>query len=528
MQPAGAGSAGTGEPPASACRLPWRVTAMRRLARQLPPARYRVAWEPGLRVPAADGSALITDHYLPVTGEACPTVLLRSPYGRGFPWDALYGVALAEQGFHVVIQSCRGTGGSAGTFSWCHHEGADGQAAVAWLRRQDWFNGSLGMAASYLGYTQWALAVQAPPELKATVVQVGMHRPYDAFYPGGVLALDSALIGGVGTAYWQRGMLRMAAASARLQVRHRRITRTLPLRRAFRTPSATGSRTCRRGSATPSPTTPYWRDIDLGPSLGKATAPTALVGGWYDILLDQTLAQYRALRASGRDVSLLIGPWTHTSMMNEGGTVVFGAALGWLRGHLCGTPAGPARHRCASMSAAPASGGTCRTGRRPRQAGPGTFTAAGASSPGPPGESPPTLLRYDPAHPTPSVGGQVLSRKAGPQEDKTLEARPDVLTFTSEPLAAPLEILGTARAELHLGVSDRHAHVFARLCDVDPEGHSRNICDGIRRLPLAFPGEGSAEVVMSPTAYRLPAGHRLRLQAQRGCLSPLRPQHRDR
>ena len=517
MQPAGAGSAGTGEPPASARRLPWRVTAMRRLARQLPPARYRVAWEPGLRVPAADGSALITDHYLPVTGEACPTVLLRSPYGRGFPWDALYGVALAEQGFHVVIQSCRGTGGSAGTFSWCHHEGADGQAAVAWLRRQDWFNGSLGMASpSYLGYTQWALAVQAPPELKATVVQVGMHRPYDAFYPGGVLALDSALIGGVGTAYWQRGMLRMAAASARLQVRHRRITRTLPLRRAFR--DAFGDRLpdMQAWLSYTEPDDPYWRDIDLGPSLGKATAPTALVGGWYDILLDQTLAQYRALRASGRDVSLLIGPWTHTSMMNEGGTVVFGAALGWLRGHLCGTPAGPGpapvrvyvggsgewRDLPDWPPPAPSQAWYLHGGRR--------------LSPGPPGESPPTLLRYDPAHPTPSVGGQVLSRKAGPQDNKTLEARPDVLTFTSEPLAAPLEILGTARAELHLGVSDRHAHVFTRLCDVDPEGHSRNICDGIRRLPLASPGEGSAEVVMSPTAYRLPAGHRLRLQLSGG------------
>ena len=166
MHPTGAGTVKTGELPASSRWLPWHVTAMRRLARQLPPARYRVAWEPGLRAPAADGSALITDHYLPVTGEACPAFLLRSPYGRGFPWDALYGVAFAEQGFHVVIQSCRGTGGSEGTFSWCHHEDAHGQAAVAWLRRQDWFNGRLGMVGpSYLGYTQWAPAKPQRPLL---------------------------------------------------------------------------------------------------------------------------------------------------------------------------------------------------------------------------------------------------------------------------------------------------------------------------------------------------------------------------
>ncbi len=517
MHPTTEGTSRGGEAPVSARPLPRHVTMMRRLARQLPRGRFKVAWEPALRVPADDGSTLLTDHYLPVTAEACPTVLLRSPYGRGFPWDALYGVAFAEQGFHVVIQSCRGTAGSGGTFRWCHDEGADGLAAVAWLRRQGWFNGMLGMVGpSYLGYTQLALAAEAPPELKAMVVQVGMHCPYDGFYPGGVFALETALIGGIGTAYWQRGMLRMMAAATRLQLRYRRTTRTLPLTDAFRKAFGAHLPDSLNWLSQSERGDPYWQQIDLSPALGRITVPTALVGGWYDILLDQTVAQYHALRANGQEIRLLIGPWTHTSMMNEGGTAVFGDSLGWLRRHLCADPptARPVPVRIHV--------GGCGEWRDlpdwpPPSPGQAWYLHGGGSlSPDPPGESPATPLRYDPVDPTPSVGGQVLSHRSGQQVNTALEARPDVLTFTGPPLAASLEILGAVQVDLQLDVSNRHAHVFARLCDVDPEGKSRNVCDGIRRLSLASPSQAGATVVMSPIAYRFAAGHRLRLQLSGG------------
>ena len=510
---------------------------MRRLARQLPAAMYPVAWEPGLRVPAADGTTLITDHYRPVTGESCPTLLLRSPYGRGFPFDALYGVAFAEQGFHVVIQSCRGTGGSAGTFRWCHDESADGLATVAWLRRRDWFNGSLGtVGPSYFGYTQLALAAQAPPELKAAVVQVGMHRPYDGFYPGGVFALETALIGGIGTVYWDRGLLRLMAASTRLQARYRRVTRSLPLIDAFTAIFGDRLPDARDWLTQTEPADPYWKEIDLGPGLDQITAATALIGGWYDILLDQTIAQYQALRANGTQATLLIGPWTHTSLMNEGGTVVFGDSLAWLRQHLADGP-GPGRPAPVRVYV----GGADQWRDLPDWPPPaapqawyldgdrlGTEPPATApSGTGPASEPAPTTFRYDPADPTPSVGGRLLSRRPGPRDNGPLEARPDVVTFTSLPLPEPLEIVGAVRAELHLRASGPGPHVFVRLCDVDPAGRSRNVCDGIRRLALpagggpadhAGPAEGAAPVIIEAgsAAYRLAAGHRLRLQVSGG------------
>ena len=81
----------------------------------------------------------------PAGGRPVPdTAHSRTPYGRGFPWDYVYGAQLAAQGFHVLIQSCRGTGGSGGVFDMYRHERADGQATVAWLRQQDWFRRGAG------------------------------------------------------------------------------------------------------------------------------------------------------------------------------------------------------------------------------------------------------------------------------------------------------------------------------------------------------------------------------------------------
>lgn len=271
-------------------------------------------------MPGAGAVTLLTDHYVPATEQARPTILVRTPYKRGFPWAHLYGLAFAEQGFHVLLQSCRGTGGSTGTFEPFRNEDADGHATVEWLRHQDWFSGQLGMiGASYLGYTQLALAADPPPELKAAVVQVGVHDPGAMIYPGGVFAFGNVLAATAGT-FSGQSLLRSARVVLRLQLRLRRISRTLPLRAA-----------CREAFGAPvpfvdqwldhdDPDDAYWRQgrVDLD-HFSRWQVPTALLGGWYDTALDQTLAQYAALRRNGCDVSLLIGPWSHTTAFGRGG-----------------------------------------------------------------------------------------------------------------------------------------------------------------------------------------------------------------
>jgi predicted acyl esterase len=124
---------------------------------RLPGTRYGYRVERNLPAPARDGAVLLTDHYAPVTSRPKGTVLLRTPYGRGFPGD-LEARVYADHGYHVVLQSCRGTFGSTGTFYPMANEADDAQDAVAWLRTQPWFDGRLATAGgSYVGWTQWAL-----------------------------------------------------------------------------------------------------------------------------------------------------------------------------------------------------------------------------------------------------------------------------------------------------------------------------------------------------------------------------------
>lgn len=154
---------------------PLSTRIARWIRRALPAPRFGVAYEPGLRTPMADGIDLGADHYFPTAGtlQDFPTVLVRTPHGRGSPWAALYGLGFAEQGFHVLLQSARGTADSGGVFRPWRDDGPDGRATIAWLRRQAWFDGRLGVVGpSTMDPVHWALAADPPPELKAMVMQV--------------------------------------------------------------------------------------------------------------------------------------------------------------------------------------------------------------------------------------------------------------------------------------------------------------------------------------------------------------------
>src|SRR5215472_327409 len=130
---------------------------------KLPPAEtHDVSVERNLRVPMRDGVTLLADYYAPRRSERKPTILIRSPYGRATFWGTLFGRPFAERGFQVLIQSCRGTFGSGGTFDPFRPEHDDGMDTVAWVREQEWFSGALvTMGASYLGMVQWAIAPYA-------------------------------------------------------------------------------------------------------------------------------------------------------------------------------------------------------------------------------------------------------------------------------------------------------------------------------------------------------------------------------
>jgi uncharacterized protein len=109
----------------------------------------------------------------------------------------------------------------------------------------------------------------------------------------------------------------------------------------------------------------------------------------------------------------------------------------------------------------------------------------------------------------------------GAVDNRPVEARSDVLVYTSAELRDPLELIGPAHADLRVTSSLDHTDLFVRLCDVHPDGRSINVCDGLQRfdpasITRAADGTFSAAVSMWPVGHRFAPGHRLRIQVSSG------------
>ncbi|GAB2618666.1 putative peptidase S15 [Paractinoplanes abujensis] len=440
----------------------------------------------------------MTDHYAPVTSEPCPTVLVRAPYVRsGFPFNLFFGVRFAEQGFHVVMQSSRGTGGSGGRFHTWRNETADGRATVEWLRKQRWFTGDLfTVGASYMTYTQAALAVDAPPEWRGAVMQVGVTDPHKFFWPGGAFALERSIVGGLSLVQGEVTAWGMLRGALRMRRRMSRATLGLPLLDAY--PSAIGGRRPALEEWLDHPEPEFWQDVDMTKVTAAMDVPTSLLTGWWDLAPSQVIEQYIAMRAAGRDVDLLIGPWTHTNYLERDWPEVFAQAMRRLRRE---PPAYQVRVHVGGVGEWRDLPAWPPPGARPLALPLDQLTAERGWS-----------FRYDPADPTPSIGGPLQSPTQGQVDNAPLERRADVLLFTGKPLEEPLTVMGPVRAELDASTTAASGDLFVRLCDVDPAGRSINICDGLTRITA-----GARHVVdLGHTAHVFRPGHRVRVQVSGG------------
>ena len=163
------------------------------LARIPPAETHDVAVQRDIEVATPDGTCLLTDRYWPRGNGGEPVIVMRSPYGRTAVW-ALAARLLAERGYQVILQSCRGTGGSGGEFDAYRNEAQDGLATLRWIELQPWFVGKVALAGpSYLGIVQWAVASEPPPSLRAMAVSISSARVRAFTYPGGTFSLDSTL-----------------------------------------------------------------------------------------------------------------------------------------------------------------------------------------------------------------------------------------------------------------------------------------------------------------------------------------------
>jgi putative CocE/NonD family hydrolase len=260
---------------------------------------------------------------------------------------------------------------------------------------------------------------------------------------------------------------------------------------------------------------PMWQEVEQAVDMARINAPVHLVGGWYDFFLRGLLNDYAALRAAGKEPYLTVGPWHHFS---DGMVMLAGlrAGLDWFDAHLK-----DCRERLRSQPVRIFVMGVGEWRDLPAWPPPARETrlylrsGRSLTPEGPHRGEVSDSYRYDPADPTPVIGGAQFSPLAGPINNRRLEARRDVLVYTSPPLARDLEVIGPVRLELFAQSSREHTDFFGRLCDVSPDGRSINICDGLFRTRTGRE-IGCIPVDMWSTAYRFRAGHRVRLVVASG------------
>jgi uncharacterized protein len=490
--------------------------------------------ERNVQVIVSDGTVLLTDIHHPVGVGDAPTLLERTPYGRS-TFSAAVGPEFAKRGYRYVLQACRGTDGSGGHHSY-FAETQDGLDTANWIASRPWFNGSLGTyGGSYMGFTQWALASTKPAYLKAMAVSLSTAVRSLSWYPGGSLALETIIPWGAGATQFnmpsQSVIDTSAEGIARRMAELRASFDHLPLGEVIQKLTGVDLQLYRDQLEHAGTEDPFWAPLNFRALLTGWTVPTLLIDGWYDYPLPGVVEDYGALRQSSAPVHLRIGAGGHLGGGGEGAT---DAALDWFDTWLLGRegllPRSPVRvHIQGSTDQGVEGEGSfwrdLEDWPPPFEATRWYLHSGGRLAPDPPSTaSPPATgpdrYLYDPSEPTPAYGG-IGMLTGGSVDNRALESRADVLVYSSDVLREPLELVGPVMADLQVSSNLDHTDFFVRLCDVQPDGQSINVCDGLRRfdpttMVRSVDGTFAAIVTMWPVGHRFAAGHRLRIQVSSG------------
>lgn len=534
-------------------------------------------------VPASmrDGTILYANVYRPEAPGPYPVLLTRTPYGKDMAATfVLDPVRMAESGYIVVVQDVRGRFASQGEFGNNDQEFTDGFDSVQWAAQLPDANGQVGMfGASYYGYTQWAAAVMQPPALKALAPLIAYADHWEGpIYRAG--AFEWGLMGGWQLAMAANDLARKRAADPQFPLLFAGIFQDsdrLAQEGYWELPISDFAPLAKVGmnflgeQVAHDTYDDYWRALSVRGRIQDVVAPALHIGGWYDVFVQSTINSYTEMRAAGREVRLVIGPWTHTNHSGAIGQLDFGtaASLGflglrddvnalhrkWFDWHLKGSQAPDVKafaeeprvriftmganrwqyaqewplpdtsytplylHSCGHANTAHGDGSLSFSIDDPAesQAQPAIHDDYAAAPHA-------DHFVYDPANPVLTTGGNLLMPPAfpgGPQDQRRVEERDDVLVYTSEPLATDVEVTGPVSVKLWVSTSAPDTDFVARLCDVYPDGRSFNIADGILRLryrdSLSHPSQVepgrtyAIEIDCWATSNVFKAGHRMRV-----------------
>lgn len=331
---------------------------------------FEVVVTRNVMVPMRDGVKLATDLYRPARGgqpvpEPLPVLLYRTPYNKDEIETALgYNHWFARHGYLCVIQDCRGCYASEGTVNFLFPEAEDGFDTLDWIAQQPWSAGKVGSwGTSWSGWTQTAMAALGPTNLAAMIPNMSGADAHECTVRhGGAMELRF-----LAWAFWhsasntQKELKRNAWIDPALNLgapRFRDWLGRMPIRRgqtqlALVPPYESWAFEI----FTHADFDEYWQHPSVCPREHWDRFPDAailLVGGWYDSYTRATFDNFVGLREQGKNVRVLVGPWTHgseTVELSYAGDVEFGREaalesfksvhLEWFDRHLKGTGTPP-------------------------------------------------------------------------------------------------------------------------------------------------------------------------------------------
>lgn len=483
------------------------------------PAKYEVRATRGHKAPMRDGVKLSVDIYRPAAEGKYPAILIHTPYNNNPTAWTDRARAFAKRGYLVAVSDCRGRFDSEGDwdpFGPKHKH--DGHDLIEWLARLPGCDGNVGMMGqSYMGWTQWWTATQAPPSLKAIVPEVAPPDPlFNGPYQNGILVC------------W---MMDWAASQAGRTTQsvgpggyggfvagRDKDYRELPY-----------SKLCERRGALDAPwfdtwirdnlsTSPYWRGIayQTPESYSRVRVPSLNVTGWFDANYPGSPMNYTAMKQHGatpeaRRPRLVIGPWMHSwnttrtlSGIDFGPQAMIdwdGYVARWFDRYLKGVQNGVEDDPPVQVFV------MGRNAWRAEQDWPlpqtqwtkyylhskgkaNSLTGDGALSVTPPKDEPADTYTHDPGDPVPDAftNGHI----DGPIDTSKSAQRNDVLVYSTPPLTEDVEVVGPLTATLYAATSAKDTDWMVRLVDVYPDGRSALLCDAVLRARCRDPEKRGA------------------------------------
>ncbi len=499
------------------------------------------------RVLLSDGVGLSTDIYLPLRQGPFPTLLLRTPYGKGGALrQASYFTA---HGYAVVAQDCRGRGDSGGEFYLYINEGRDGFETQEWVGQQPWCSGDVGtFGASYVGATQWLAAPFASRHVKVMAPVATFTNFYGNLYLGG--ALRVGLIG-----RWAASMTAPSRDAFNAIDFHRAFLH-LPLHEmdeefGWRIPML-------RDMVFHADFGAYWQSFNVEDRLSDVDVPALHMVGLYDFFLPEVIKSYQMMVRfaktdhARRNQRLVIGSGPHAAVsrqrvgeMDFGPEAEFdanGELRRWFDRHLKGIDNGvdrepPIRYFVMGLNR----WREChqwppRTTRwvdyfLTSREGANTAAGDGSLQLTPPANSGTDRFVADPADPIPAKGGRDAAPTYldawEPFDQRAIEQHPEVLVYTSPPLDEDVEVVGPVRATLYVETDAPDTDVVAKLVDVHPDGFAQNLATGILRgryrhsasqpHPLTPHKIHEWTIDLTHVSNRFLKGHRIRLDIAGSC-----------